>query len=112
MSNMVHVLNDSSFDSTLKNYSGYIVVDFFADWCGPCVKLAPILDEIAKSFKDKNLNIKIYKVNVDESNETSMKFSIKGIPALFIFKNSEIIASRVGGADAFTIENWILDNCK
>lgn len=79
---MLEILKDTNFDETLKN-NKHVLVDFFAQWCGPCKMLAPIIDELSEEYKDK---IKIVKVNVDEAIETSKKFDIMSIPTLIFFE--------------------------
>ncbi len=82
---MTEILKDTNFDETLKN-NKYVLVDFFAVWCGPCKMLAPIMDELSEEYKDK---IKIVKLDVDESPETARKFDIMSIPTMIFFENGE-----------------------
>ncbi len=81
-----HSLNDENFDKTVKESTVPVLIDFWAPWCGPCQIISPIVDEVAKEMGDK---VKIYKINVDECPQTSMKYSIFSIPTLMIFKNGE-----------------------
>ena len=92
MSNAVS-LKTSEFDAKIKNNSGVCLVDFWADWCGPCRMLAPVVDEIAADFAGK---AEIYKVNVDEEGEIAMKFGIMSIPTLIVFKGGEVFDKIVG----------------
>lgn len=80
---MTEILKDTNFDETLKN-NKHVLVDFFAQWCGPCKMLAPIMDELSEEYKDK---IKIVKIDVDESSETARKFDIMSIPTMIFFEN-------------------------
>lgn len=81
---MTEILKDTNFEETLKN-NKYVLVDFFAQWCGPCKMLAPIMDELSEEYKDK---IKIVKLDVDESPETARKFDIMSIPTMIFFESS------------------------
>ncbi len=80
---MTEILKDTNFDETLKN-NKYVLVDFFAQWCGPCKMLAPIMDELSEEYKDK---IKIVKIDVDESSSTARKFDIMSIPTMIFFES-------------------------
>ena len=86
-------LSNSNFDQEVLKSSTPVVVDFWAEWCGPCKMIAPILDEIADTYKDK---IRIAKLNIDENPHTPPKFNIRGIPTLILFKNGTVEAQKVG----------------
>ena len=92
MSNAMDI-NDGNFEAEVLNSSQVTVVDFWAPWCGPCRKLAPILDEISEEFSGK---IKIVKVNTDENIKTAKEYSISGLPSILIFKNGEAVERLVG----------------
>jgi thioredoxin 1 len=85
--------NASNFDSLVKNSKKPVLVDFWAEWCGPCRALGPILDEIAKESSDK---VEILKVNVDEAPELANRFGIRGIPTMIFFKNGEVKSTLMG----------------
>lgn len=85
-------INSNNFESEVLNADSVVLVDFWADWCGPCKMLAPILEEIAKERED----IKICKVNVDEENELAIKYNIMSIPTIIAFKNGDILKRVVG----------------
>ena len=85
--------NDQTFDKDISTNDVPVVVDFGAEWCGPCKVLDPILEEIAVENKDK---VKIYKMNIDENPMTPQKYGIRGIPTIMIFKNGELIDTKVG----------------
>jgi thioredoxin 1 len=84
---------DSNFDSEVLSSNVPVLVDFWAEWCGPCRALAPTIDELAAQFKGK---VKIYKMNVDENPQTPGKFRIRGIPTLIVFKGGEVVEQLVG----------------
>lgn len=92
MSNIVHV-SDDSFDSDVIKSDIPVLVDYWADWCGPCKMIAPILDEIAGQYAGK---LKITKLNIDENPSTPPKYGIRGIPTLMLFKGGEVEATKVG----------------
>ena len=90
--NITHVSKDS-FDEEVLKSERPVLVDYWAEWCGPCKMIAPILDEIAAEYGDK---VKICKVNVDENQETAARYAVRGIPTLMLFKNGDVEATKVG----------------
>jgi len=90
--NIVHV-TDASFQSDVLEADKPVLVDYWAEWCGPCKMIAPILTEIAEEYADK---LKICKMDIDANQETPPKFGIRGIPTLMLFKNGELEATKVG----------------
>ena len=86
-------INDDEFEQNVINADGPVLVDFWAEWCGPCKMIAPILDEIATEYAGK---IKICKVDVDSNPEAAAKFNVRGIPTLLILKNGVVEATKVG----------------
>jgi thioredoxin 1 len=100
----VDKVSDASFESDVLKATGPGVVDFWAEWCGPCRMIAPALEEIAGSLGDK---VKILKLNVDENPATAAKYGIMSIPTLMIFKNGEMASRQVGAAPKQKLEQWI-----
>ena len=102
-----HIIKDSNFDEEIKNSSLPILVDFWAEWCGPCKQISPILEEIGKEKKDK---IKILKLNVDENPQTPQKLGVRGIPTLMLFKNGNLVDTKVGSLPKSMLESWLDPN--
>jgi thioredoxin 1 len=97
-------VSDADFDSEVLKAASPVVVDFWAEWCGPCRMIAPALEEIAGSLGGK---VKIVKLNVDENPQTAQKYGIMSIPTLMIFKNGEMAARQIGAAPKQKLEQWI-----
>lgn len=93
MSQHIHAVTDASFEADVINAELPTLVDFWAEWCGPCKMIAPILDEVASEYVGK---VKITKLNVDENANTPAKYGIRGIPTLLLFKNGQVQATKVG----------------
>ncbi|MBZ0146058.1 MAG: thioredoxin [Pseudorhodoplanes sp.] len=100
----VEKVSDATFENEVLKASGPVVVDFWAEWCGPCRMIGPALDEISSVLGDK---VKIVKLNVDESPNTAAKYGIMSIPTLMIFKNGEMASRQVGAAPKQKLEQWI-----
>ncbi len=101
---MVDKVTDATFDQDVLKASEPVVVDIWAEWCGPCKMIAPALEEISKSLSGK---VKIVKLNVDENPGTAAKFGIMSIPTLMLFKNGELASRQVGAAPKQKLEQWI-----
>jgi thioredoxin 1 len=97
-------VTDATFEAEVLKATGPVVVDFWAEWCGPCRMIAPALEEIAGALGDK---VKIVKLNVDENPATAAKYGIMSIPTLMIFKNGELASRQVGAAPRQKLEQWI-----
>jgi thioredoxin 1 len=91
-SNITHV-TDGSFDQEVLNAEGPVLVDYWAEWCGPCKMIAPILEEIANEYQDR---LKVTKMDIDSNAATPQHYSIRGIPTLMIFKDGKVQATKVG----------------
>ncbi len=89
------ILTDQNFDEEVTNFKGVVLVDFWAEWCGPCRIQGPIIEELARDFEE-NENVKIAKLNVDENPQTAQKFQIMSIPTLIIFKDGQPQEGVVG----------------
>ncbi len=100
-------VGDKDFKEKVLNTSTPVLCDFWAEWCGPCKQISPVLLELAEDFKDKLL---IAKVNIDDNPEVPSKYGIMSIPTLILFKNGESVASQVGLVDKKTLTLWLEDN--
>ncbi|SFP48821.1 thioredoxin [Nitrosomonas cryotolerans] len=93
MSQHIHYVTDATFDTEVLQSAAPVLVDYWAEWCGPCKMIAPILDEIAGEYADR---LKVAKLNIDENQDTPPKYGIRGIPTLMLFKGGSIVATKVG----------------
>ncbi|PXY92747.1 thioredoxin TrxA [Gilliamella apis] len=104
MSHSIVSLSEATFDNTINEATKPVLVDFWAEWCGPCKMVAPILEEIAQEYGDK---IIIAKLNVEQNPNIAPKFGIRGIPTLLIFKNGEVVATQVGALSKAQLKAFI-----
>ena len=102
-----YTITDSNFDEEIKNSEVPILVDFWAEWCGPCKQIGPILEDIGEAKKDK---LKILKLNVDENPQIPQKFGVRGIPTLMLFKDGKLVDTKVGSLPKNMLESWLDPN--
>ncbi len=107
MSDAIVNVNDTTFEADVLQSSIPVLVDFWAEWCGPCRMLAPTLEEIAKEFSGKLI---VAKVNVDLSKETPAKYGIRGIPTIILFKNGKQHATKVGLLSKTQLQEFLNEN--
>ena len=97
-------VTDATFDAEVRNSDLPVVIDFWAEWCGPCRQIGPALEELSEQFEGR---VKIAKVNVDENPQVTAAMGIRGIPALFLVKDGQIVANKVGAAPKAALQSWI-----
>lgn len=100
---MVKAVNSSSFDAEVLQAKGLVVVDMYADWCGPCKMMAPIIDTLSEDYED----VKFCKLNVDESDDIAAKYGVMSIPTFLFIKDGQLAKTLVGAKDAESFENEI-----
>ncbi|MCW5196892.1 thioredoxin TrxA [Buchnera aphidicola (Pemphigus obesinymphae)] len=96
--------NDENFEKNILQEKKFILVDFWAEWCNPCKMLAPILEEIAVEYQDQLI---VAKINIDENPDTAPKYSIRGIPALLLFKNGKLIKTKIGALSKIQLQTFL-----
>ena len=99
--------NDENFENDILNSNELVLVDFWAEWCGPCKQIGPILEEIAIEQEKK---IKILKLNIDENPQTPQKYGVRGIPTLMMFRDGKLIDTKVGSLPKSSLIEWINNN--
>ncbi len=104
--NIVNV-TDASFEEDVLKADGAVLVDYWAEWCGPCKMIAPVLEEIAKEYEGR---LKVCKLNIDENSDTPPKFGIRGIPTLMLFKGGNVEATKVGALSKSQLAAFIDSN--
>ena len=97
-------VTDASFQADVLDSSTPVLLDFWAEWCGPCKMIAPALEEIAAELGDK---VTIAKLNIDENPDTPGKYGVRGIPTMLLFKNGQPVAQKVGAAPRSQIQQWL-----
>jgi thioredoxin 1 len=97
-------VTDETFEAEVKNSTVPVVVDFWAEWCGPCKMIGPALEELSEEYGS---TVKIAKINVDENPNSPAALGVRGIPALFLFKDGEVVSNKTGAAPKAALKDWI-----
>lgn len=100
-------ISDASFQRDVLDSETPVLVDFWAEWCGPCKAIAPTLEELADEFADR---VTVAKMNIDENPTTPTRYNVRGIPTLLLFKGGEVAAMKVGGGRKSDLANWVENN--
>ena len=100
-------VTDKDFENEVINSDTPVMVDFWAEWCGPCKSLSPLVDEVANEMGEK---VKVVKVNIDDSPEAPTKYGVRGIPTLMIFRNGQVVDTKVGGMPKSQLIEWLESN--
>ena len=101
---MAKQVTDDTFELDVLQADGPVLVDFWAEWCGPCKQIAPSLDEISEELEGK---VSLAKVNIDENPETPSKYGVRGIPTLMLFKGGEVASTKVGALPKSKLKEWV-----
>ncbi|KAJ57228.1 thioredoxin [Actibacterium mucosum KCTC 23349] len=100
-------VTDDTFDAEVKSADLPVVVDFWAEWCGPCKQIGPALEELSAELEGQ---VKIVKVNVDENPNSPGQLGVRGIPALFLFKDGQVVSNKTGAAPKAALQSWIQES--
>lgn len=100
-------VSDANFEAEVLQASGPVVVDFWAEWCGPCKAMSPLVDELATSMGEK---VKVVKVNIDENPNAPTKYGVRGIPTFMVFKDGKLVDTKVGSMSKGQLSDWVSAN--
>ena len=103
----VLAVDDNNFENEVINSDNPVLVDFWAEWCGPCKALMPVVEELAGELGDK---VKVVKINIEEAPDTPTKYGLRGVPTLMIFKDGKVVDTRVGGMPKAQLSDWVSEN--
>ena len=106
MSSEIQHVSDADWDAEVLGSDKPVLVDYWAEWCGPCKMIAPVLEEIASEYNDK---LKVCKIDIDENEKTPMRYGVRGIPTLMLFRDGNVEATKVGALSKTQLAGW-LDN--
>ena len=99
-----HKVSDQNFENEVLQASGPVVVDFWAEWCGPCKAMSPLVDQLASEMGEK---VKVVKVNIDESPNAPTKYGVRGIPTFMVFRDGQVVDTRVGSMSKGQLNEWV-----
>jgi thioredoxin 1 len=106
LSERIKIISDESFETEVIGANKPVLLDFWADWCGPCKQIAPVLDTLAEQYGDR---LHIMKINVDDNQVTPRKYNVRGIPTLILFKNGAVVAQKVGALSRHQLVSFLDD---
>lgn len=107
MSELINNITDGDFEQEVLNSASPVLVDYWAEWCGPCKMIAPVLDEVAKDFEGR---LKVCKLNIDDNQNTPAKYGVRGIPTLMLFKDGAVEATKVGALSKSQLVTFLESN--